>query len=205
MTENGPIQAGKEPGRPSEHGWIEKAQEKVKAADADRKKAQELLKVAQEKAEIEQALEAKKKADAFGQAIQKEVTAAQKALTEFLDGKSSKERLKSFAEEKLRLLASEPQMLERMAGLLTKASPAQQAAIEKELQRFDALGLSRPTGSKRPASAFEKAIKKNTRMVWVETPSNPLLKIIDLEAIGKIAREHNIISVSDNTFATPWI
>jgi cystathionine beta-lyase/cystathionine gamma-synthase len=52
---------------------------------------------------------------------------------------------------------------------------------------------------------FERAIKKNTRMVWVETPSNPLLKIIDLEAIAKTARERKIISVSDNTFASPWI
>jgi cystathionine beta-lyase/cystathionine gamma-synthase len=51
----------------------------------------------------------------------------------------------------------------------------------------------------------EAAIKDNTRMVWIETPSNPLLKIIDLEAIAKIAREHKILSVSDNTFATPWI
>ena len=42
-------------------------------------------------------------------------------------------------------------------------------------------------------------------MVWIETPSNPLLKLIDLEAIAKIAREHKIISVCDNTFATPWI
>ena len=55
------------------------------------------------------------------------------------------------------------------------------------------------------ASRLEKAIKENTRMVWIETPSNPLLKIIDLEAIAKIAREHKILSVSDNTFATPWI
>ncbi len=52
---------------------------------------------------------------------------------------------------------------------------------------------------------FERAIKKNTRMVWVETPSNPLLKVIDLEAIAKTARERKIISVSDNTFASPWI
>ncbi len=52
---------------------------------------------------------------------------------------------------------------------------------------------------------LERAIKSNTRMVWVETPSNPLLKIIDLEAIAKMARERKIISVSDNTFATPWI
>ncbi len=55
------------------------------------------------------------------------------------------------------------------------------------------------------ASRFEDAIKPNTRMVWIETPSNPLLKLIDLEAIAKIAREKNIISVSDNTFASPWI
>src|SRR5437588_2201734 len=55
------------------------------------------------------------------------------------------------------------------------------------------------------ASKFEKSIKPNTRMVLIETPSNPLLKIIDIEAIAKIAREKKIISVSDNTFATPWI
>jgi cystathionine gamma-lyase len=55
------------------------------------------------------------------------------------------------------------------------------------------------------AENFEGEIKSNTRMVWIETPSNPLLKLIDLEAIAKTARENNIISVSDNTFATPWI
>src|SRR4029450_1233622 len=55
------------------------------------------------------------------------------------------------------------------------------------------------------AEELERAIKPNTRMVWIETPSNPLLKLIDLEAIAKIAREHKMISVSDNTFATPWI
>ena len=53
--------------------------------------------------------------------------------------------------------------------------------------------------------AFARSIKKNTRMVWVETPSNPLLKLIDLGAVAKIAREKKIISVSDNTFASPWI
>src|SRR5213083_2465539 len=55
------------------------------------------------------------------------------------------------------------------------------------------------------AKDLERAIKPNTRMVWIETPSNPLLKLIDLKAITKIARKRKIISVCDNTFATPWI
>jgi len=55
------------------------------------------------------------------------------------------------------------------------------------------------------AKNLQREIKSNTRMVWVETPSNPLLKLIDLEAIAKIARKNKLISVSDNTFATPWI
>jgi len=49
------------------------------------------------------------------------------------------------------------------------------------------------------------AIRPDTRMLWVETPSNPLLKLIDLAAVAKIAREHDLISVADNTFASPWI
>jgi cystathionine gamma-lyase len=55
------------------------------------------------------------------------------------------------------------------------------------------------------ATKLESAMKPNTRMVWVETPSNPLLKLIDLEVVAKIARAHSAISVSDNTFASPWI
>jgi cystathionine gamma-lyase len=55
------------------------------------------------------------------------------------------------------------------------------------------------------AKSVEKEMRPNTRMVWVETPSNPLLKLIDLEAVAEIARAHNAISVSDNTFASPWI
>lgn len=54
-------------------------------------------------------------------------------------------------------------------------------------------------------SQIEAAFKPNTRMIWVETPSNPLLKLIDLEAVARIARQHKVISVSDNTFASPWI
>jgi len=54
------------------------------------------------------------------------------------------------------------------------------------------------------ASAVRAAIRPNTKMVWVETPSNPLLKLIDLAAVAKIAREANLIAVADNTFASPW-
>lgn len=52
---------------------------------------------------------------------------------------------------------------------------------------------------------IEASFKPNTRMVWVETPSNPLLKLIDLAAVAQLARKHQAISVSDNTFASPWI
>ena len=52
---------------------------------------------------------------------------------------------------------------------------------------------------------LEKAIKPNTRMLWVESPTNPLLKLVDLEAVAAIARKRGIISVCDNTFASPWL
>jgi cystathionine gamma-lyase len=55
------------------------------------------------------------------------------------------------------------------------------------------------------STTLEKALRPNTRMVWVETPTNPLLKIVDLEAVAAIARKHKLISVCDNTFASPWI
>ncbi|WES69487.1 PLP-dependent aspartate aminotransferase family protein [Superficieibacter sp. HKU1] len=51
--------------------------------------------------------------------------------------------------------------------------------------------------------AIEAAIRPQTRMLWVETPTNPLLKLADLEAIAAIARRHHLISVADNTFASP--
>ena len=50
---------------------------------------------------------------------------------------------------------------------------------------------------------FSKHIQKNTKMIWVETPTNPLLKIADLKRIARIAKKHKIITVCDNTFATP--
>ncbi len=54
------------------------------------------------------------------------------------------------------------------------------------------------------ASALEAAIRPNTRMIWAETPTNPLLKLVDLEAVAKVAKKHGIITVADNTFASPY-
>jgi cystathionine gamma-lyase len=53
------------------------------------------------------------------------------------------------------------------------------------------------------ASAVEAAIRRNTRMLWIETPTNPLLKVMDLEAMGRIARAHGLLYAVDSTFATP--
>jgi cystathionine gamma-lyase/cystathionine beta-lyase len=51
---------------------------------------------------------------------------------------------------------------------------------------------------------IEEAIKPNTRMLWLETPSNPLLNIVDIEMVVDIARKHKLLTVVDNTFATPY-
>ena len=53
--------------------------------------------------------------------------------------------------------------------------------------------------------ALEAAIRPETRMVLVESPTNPLLRLVDLDALASIARRHELISVADNTFATPWV
>ena len=52
--------------------------------------------------------------------------------------------------------------------------------------------------------AFEKAITPRTKMVWTESPTNPMLKLIDLRRIAEVAKKHNILSVADNTFMTPY-
>lgn len=52
---------------------------------------------------------------------------------------------------------------------------------------------------------FRKATRENTRLFWVETPTNPLMKLIDVEAVSKIAKQKDILLAVDNTFATPYI
>lgn len=61
------------------------------------------------------------------------------------------------------------------------------------------------SNSKTVMANLEAARKPNTRMVWVETPTNPLLKVVDLEQIGAFAKKAKLISVCDNTFASPYL
>ena len=62
---------------------------------------------------------------------------------------------------------------------------------------FSFTDLSRP-------EAVEAALGPKTKMIWVETPTNPLLKLVDLAAVANLARSRDIIAVCDNTFASPW-
>ena len=57
----------------------------------------------------------------------------------------------------------------------------------------------------RDAAQVEAAIDADTRLIWVETPSNPMLKLADLTAIAAIAKRHGIIAAADNTFASPYL
>ena len=54
------------------------------------------------------------------------------------------------------------------------------------------------------AEALNGAIRPNTRLVWLETPTNPMLKVIDLDRIATIARAKRVLVACDNTFASPW-
>jgi cystathionine gamma-lyase len=53
--------------------------------------------------------------------------------------------------------------------------------------------------------AYEQAIRPNTKMLWLETPTNPLLALVDIQAVAEMAHRHNLIVVVDNTFASPYL
>ena len=52
---------------------------------------------------------------------------------------------------------------------------------------------------------LESALQDNTKMIWVESPTNPLLKLVNLQAVAEFARKHNLIAVCDNTFCSPYV
>jgi cystathionine gamma-lyase len=71
--------------------------------------------------------------------------------------------------------------------------------------RSRSAGLSVSFADFTDLDAVEKAIRPETKMLWVETPTNPLLKVIDLEGVAALAKRHGLIAVADNTFASPYI
>jgi len=69
---------------------------------------------------------------------------------------------------------------------------------------YSGFGLQYDTIDMTNPDLVSKSIKSNTKLIWIETPSNPSLKITDLQAIASIAKEKNIITACDNTWATPY-
>src|SRR6185312_12615509 len=53
--------------------------------------------------------------------------------------------------------------------------------------------------------ALAAAMRPETRMIWIETPSNPMLKLVDLAMVAELGREHGLVTVADNTFASPYV
>lgn len=73
--------------------------------------------------------------------------------------------------------------------------------INKVLKR---LGLTFTVVDTSDLSTIEPAMTQNTRAIFLETPTNPLLKVTDIEGVAKLAKEKNLITIVDNTFATPY-
>ena len=70
---------------------------------------------------------------------------------------------------------------------------------------FDRLGVTLSAVDMRDPRKVRRALRTRTRLVWIETPTNPLLKIVDIAAVSAIASEAGAISVVDNTFASPYL
>jgi cystathionine gamma-lyase len=74
-----------------------------------------------------------------------------------------------------------------------------------ERVRKQSAGLKFDFVDKTDLANVERAIRPETKMIWVETPTNPLLKLADLGAIAALAKKRGILTVSDNTFASPYV
>lgn len=70
---------------------------------------------------------------------------------------------------------------------------------------FEGLGIKFKFIGMGNASNIEDHINENTKMIWVETPTNPMMNIIDIEATATIAKKHKLLLAVDNTFATPYL
>ena len=73
--------------------------------------------------------------------------------------------------------------------------------LTEELPRF---GISTTMADMRDSTSYEAAIQPNTKLLYIETLTNPVLKICDIEAMADVAKRHNLLLIIDNTFASPW-
>ncbi|MGG6232032.1 trans-sulfuration enzyme family protein [Tenacibaculum sp. SDUM215027] len=71
------------------------------------------------------------------------------------------------------------------------------------VEEFDKFGIEYSFTNSLAIEDFEKEIQQNTRIIFIETPSNPLLKVVDIQAVANLAKEHGIVTMIDNTFASP--
>lgn len=70
---------------------------------------------------------------------------------------------------------------------------------------FDGFGIKFHFIGMQNASKIEGYVNANTKLIWVETPTNPMMNIIDIKACATIAKKHNLLLAVDNTFATPYL
>ncbi len=70
---------------------------------------------------------------------------------------------------------------------------------------FERYGIKFHFISMEDPRAIENYVTENTKLIWAETPTNPMMNIIDIEAIGKVAKKHKLLFAVDNTFATPYL
>lgn len=71
------------------------------------------------------------------------------------------------------------------------------------VEEFDKFGIEYSFTADAKPGSFEAEIKENTKVIYIETPSNPLLTITDVQAVANIAKKHSLVSMIDNTFASP--
>ncbi len=71
------------------------------------------------------------------------------------------------------------------------------------VEHFNKYGIEYAFADALDAASFEAKIQPNTKVIYIETPSNPLMKIVDLAAIAALAKKHQLVSMIDNTFASP--
>ncbi|MEX0662199.1 MAG: cystathionine gamma-synthase [Balneolaceae bacterium] len=72
-------------------------------------------------------------------------------------------------------------------------------------EMFEPFGIKFSFVDMTDLSMVEEAITKNTKLIWVETPTNPLLRVVDIEQISNLAKKNNILTAVDNTFASPYL